>query len=365
MFPLDIPRHLIWLLGVLAALAGIPSQLAAQPGQGPSPVGFTEARSYRLHESLRLPGSVVSQKISTVASEVGGLVIEMPIEKGQQVKQGQMLAKLRPQALRLQLAAAQARLKEDRARKDFAEVNLRRRRELLQEAVISQQDLDDAQTEFNAWQGRLERLEAEIDQIQDQLERCLIRAPFDGVVVEKYTEVGEWVEVGGEVVELLSLRDLEVEVDVPQRYFGRLRLDGWAPVVFAAAGIEVRCKIVTLIPRADPLSRTFPMRLRLPASEGRVGVGMEAYVLIPVGSVYEAVVVPKDAVLTDAEAPRVFRVREDETVETVRVEMGQGVGGWIEVRGGLRAGDRVVTRGNERLRPGQKVEVFVVEYALP
>lgn len=365
MIALEFPKHWFWLVGALAAVAGVCPQAVAQPGQGPSPVGFTEARSYRLHESLRLPGSVVSQKVSTVASEVGGLVVAMPIEKGQQVKQGQMMAHLRQTALRLQLSAAQAQLKEDRARKEFAEVNLRRMRELLQDAVISQQDLDDAQTEFNAWQGRLERLGAEIEQIQDHLERCTIRAPFDGVVVEKFTEVGEWVDVGGEVGELISLRDLEVEVEVPQRYFGRLRLDGWAPVVFEAAGIEVRCKIVALVPRADPQSRTFPMRLRLPASERRVGVGMEAHVLIPVGSVYDAVVVPKDAVLTDAEVPRVFRVREDETVEPVTVQMGKGVGSWIEVRGGLRAGDRVVTRGNERLRPGQKVEVFVVEYALP
>lgn len=357
----DLSEYIGIVLLALACSVG----LSAQPAMGPSPVGFTEARSYRLHESLRLPGSVVSQKISTVASEVGGLVVELPVEKGQQVEQGQMIARLRQQALQLRLAAAKAQLKEDKARKEFAEVNLKRMRELLADAVISQQDLDDAQTEFNAWQGRLERLEAEIDQIHDQLERSVIRAPFDGVVVDKFSEVGEWVDVGGQVVELLSLRDLEVEVDVPQRYFGRLRLDGWAPVVFEAPGLEIRCKIVALIPRADPQSRTFPMRLRLPASERRVGAGMEAHVLIPVGSVYDAVVVPKDAVLTDTDVPRVYRVREDETVEPVSVEMGKGVGSWVEVRGGLSVGDRVVTRGNERLRPGQKVEVFVVEYALP
>ena len=353
---------------LLAAAASGALALAtarAQPSNGPSPVGITEARSYRLRESVRLPGSVESRKVSTVVSEVAGLVIDLPVLEGDQVKKGQMLAQLRQETLRLRLAAAEAQRKEDQARREYAGVQLRRMQELLQEAVVSQQQLDDAQTEFNAWQGRIDRLSAEIERIQDEIERSTIKAPFDGVVVEKFSEVGEWVDVGGPIVELLSLQDLEVRLEIPERYFGRLRRQGWAPVEFDSLGIQIRARIAGIIPRADPQARTFPMRLSIPPAERRVGVGMVAHVSMPVGDMYDAVVVPKDAVLTDSAVPRVFRVTPGGSVEPVPVEMGKGVGSWVEVRGRLLAGDKVVTRGNERLRPGQRVEGFPVEYVLP
>ncbi|MCZ6767794.1 MAG: efflux RND transporter periplasmic adaptor subunit, partial [Acidobacteria bacterium] len=192
--------------------------LLGQSGEGVL-IRFTEVRSQLIKPSVQLPGTVESRLVSTVAGEISGLVESFRAREGQVVKQGQVLAQLRRTSLELRLRAAVAQLKEDAARQKLAERTLERARELSEGGVYSQQQLDDALFEFSAWQGRLERLTAEIEQFQHDIEQTTIRAPYDGVVVGESTQVGEWLEAGGAVVELLSLEQLEVSVDLPERYF--------------------------------------------------------------------------------------------------------------------------------------------------
>ncbi len=103
----------------------------------------------------------------------------------------------------------------------------------------------------------------------------------------------------------------------------------------------------------------------IPNPDGRIGVGMLAEVSLPAGREYEALVVPKDALVRQGDGEVVFRVNGDDTVEPVPIESRQGIGAWIVVDGPLAAGDRVVVRGNERLIPGQPVQVEPQEYPSP
>ncbi|HSR69470.1 MAG TPA: efflux RND transporter periplasmic adaptor subunit [Acidobacteriota bacterium] len=350
------------LMIAFAAASFISSAQAADR----SPVGYTEAISHPVQGSVTLPGSVVSRTVSTVASEVGGLVVEMPVREGDRVKQGDVLIALRQRSLRLQLAASQATLKEEEAHRRFAELNYQRMQGLFEDAVISRQELDDAKYQLDARVGRVERLHAEIERLMDDLERTVTRAPFDGIVIEKHAELGEWVSEGGDIVQLLSMDTLEVQVDVPERYYGHLQRRARAEVrLETSPDVRLQAPIAVVIPRAHPQARTFPIRLRLPANERRLAVGMVVQVTLPLGDSQQAVMVPKDAVLTDASDPRIFILTEDDRVRPVSVEMGRGKGQWIEVRGQIVPGDRVVTRGNERLRPGQEVEPSLREYPLP
>ncbi|MCP5113641.1 MAG: efflux RND transporter periplasmic adaptor subunit, partial [bacterium] len=163
---------IVLILFVLPAAAQMP----------PSPVGFTEARRHRVRERLSLPGTVTSSVVSLVASEVGGLVVEYPVAEGDTVKKGQLLARLNIRSLELSLAAATAQLKEAEARQKLAERNFGRAQELFESKVFSRQQLDDTLFEFNAWQGRIDNLTAEIERIEYDMERSVIPAPFDGVV---------------------------------------------------------------------------------------------------------------------------------------------------------------------------------------
>ena len=294
------------------------------------------------------------------------LVESFLAREGQVVKQGQVLAQLRQTSLELRLRAAMAQLKEDEARQKLAQRTLQRARELSEGGVYSQQQLDDALFEFSAWQGRLERLTAEIEQFKHDIEQTTIRAPYDGVVVRENTQVGEWLEVGGAVVELLSLERLEVSLDLPERYFAALRMKTQVRISFESLpGMEFDGQVQTIIPRADPLARTFPIKLSLSNPQGRIAVGMLARVTLPIGEPYMGTLVPKDAVVTQGTQQFVYLLSEDDSVGRIAVRTGVGVGEWVQVEGPLQSGDKVVIQGNERLQDGQKVRAEQLEYPLP
>ena len=357
-----------WFRGGLAGLLLLTlTALAARAQQMPaSPVRYTEARVIPVQRTIRLPGSVESRLESIVATEVAGLVEEKLVRDGDTVGKDQPLARLRTTALELRRDAAGAQLQEAEARRKQAERNLERARELLQAKVISQQDYDDRFYEFNAWKGRVDQLTAEIAQIDLALRQSTIRAPFAGVVTAERTEVGQWVDVGDPVVELLSLEELEVRLEVPERYFRNLNPGARAKVTLEAIpGLEVTGRVSAIIPRADPQARTFPLKVRIPNRGGRIGVGMLAQVAFPAGESYRATVVPKDAVIIRGEQKLVYLINGDNTVSAVNVETGTGVGSWIEVQGSVEPGQKVVTRGNERLQPGQRVEGEPITYELP
>ncbi len=329
-------------------------------------IRFTKVRSHLIKPSVQLPGTVESRLVSTVAGEISGLVESFLAREGQVVKQGQVLAQLRRTSLELRLRAAVAQLKEDEARQKLAERTLERARELSEGGIYSQQQLDEALFEFNAWQGRIERLRVEIEQFKHDLEQTTIRAPYDGVVVRENTQIGEWLEAGGTVVELLSLEQLEVSLDLPERYFDALKMKAPVRISFESLpGVEFDGQVQSIIPRADPQARTFPIKLSLSNPQGRIAVGMLARVILPIGDPYISTLVPKDAVITQGKQQFVYLLSEDDSVRRTAVRTGVGVGQWVQVEGPLQGGEKVVIQGNERLQDGQKVRAEQREYPLP
>jgi len=351
---------------VLFVYLSVPSAAQQPPAMPPAPVRFTEAREHTIRGQVRLPGTVESETISTVAGQVPGLVIEYPVRVGDRVEKGQVLAKLRTETFAIQRRAAVADLKEAEARRKLAERNLDRAQELFDSKVFSQQELDDALTEFNAWEGRIDKLQADIAAIDDALGRCVIVAPFNGVVLKKGTEVGEWMKDGNPVVDLMSVDDLQVTVDVPEQYFSKFQTGSRVTMTFAALdGKMILGTVRTVVPNADPEARTFPVKLSFDNSGGKIAAGMLAEIGFSGGDAYSATIVPKDAIVNQGGRRFVYAIDDQNAANPVPVETGSGVADWIEVRGPVRPGQRVVTRGNERLRPGQAVQGSAIEYKLP
>jgi len=336
------------------------------PNRPPSPVGYTEAREHKAHRTIRLLGTVDSRTTSVVASEIEGLVEALPGREGRSVAKGATLARLRQTTIALRLQATEGQLREAEARLQLAERNHQRARELFETQLISQQQLDDTFFTFNAWQGRTDQLRADKARAEEDLDHCTIRAPFAGVVVGEHTEVGQWLDVGDAVVDLISLQELEIRVDIPERYFSTLKVGGRANITFEALPtVAIEGRISALIPRADTQARTFPLKIRIPNRRQQIGVGMLAQVTLQTGTHQAATIVPKDAVVLQGLRRVVYLLNGDSTVTPLTVETGDGTGDWIAVAGRLQPGQKVITRGNERLRPGQTVQAQLVEYALP
>ncbi len=356
-------RGLGWLF-VAAAVAT--AATAQRPEMPPAPVRFTEARSHDVRRTISLTGSVESRRSSVVATEVAGAVARLRAREGDSVERGAALVDLRADEIRLRLEAARGQLQEAEARQRLAVSQLERARGLFAEQIISQGELDDAVSESEAWAGRVAQLRSDTARLEIDLRRATVRAPFAGVVVREHTAEGEWLAVGDPVAEMVDLGDLEVTVQVPESGYSGLAAGGAARVLFASlGGHEVEGAIRAVVPRANEQARTFPVKISLDNSERRIGAGMLAQVYLPVGEPRPAVVVPKDAVAAQGRDSVVYVIGEGDAVRPVVVQTGAAVGVWIAVEGGVKAGDRVVTRGNERLFPGQTVVPKPMEYEAP
>lgn len=347
----------------LLLVSSLPATAQERP---PSPVRYTEARQHSLRRTIQLPGTVDSRTTSLVATTIAGLVVEYPGREGDRVKKGDVLARLRQKTRELSLQSTEGQLREAQARLDQAETNLKRAQELFESKVISRQRYDDAIFEVNAWQGKVAQLTADCTRLEDEVERSIIRAPFSGVVVREMTEIGQWLKQGDQVVELLSTTNLEVVVDAPERYFRLIKPGTRVRIRFESLpGVVINSTVSAVIPRADRTARTFPLKVRISNRRGRIGVGMLAQVSFLAGEPYQATIVPKDAVVTQGPQRVVYLLNGDNTVNPVTVQTGEGAGDWIAVEGSVRPGQKVITRGNERLRPGQPVQAEALRYKLP
>ena len=355
-------RQLLFTASLLWLCA--PAAVAAEsPG---IPVRFTAAREHLVRQTVRLTGSVEARQTAVVATEVAGVVAELLAPEGTHVRQGSPLVRLRRERLELRHLAASGELAEAVARLKSAELRLVRVRELRDSEVVSPQQVDDASYDAEAWQGRVAQLRAEVANLERDLANTTVRASFSGVVGREHTQVGEWLDVGDPVVELISLDALEVRLEAPERYFDGLVPGTTARLTFEALpGLDLAGTVRAVVPRADPQSRTFPVLIRLPASERRLGVGMLAQAELAIGRPARAIIVPKDAVVTRDQESFLFVLDGQSAVRRVVVEPGTGIDQWIVVRGEVEPGHRVVTRGNEALSDGQAVAGLAREYPPP
>jgi len=308
---------------------------------------------------------VESRKSSAVASEIEGLVEEYPVRQGQKVEAGAVLARLRTRQLELEKQALEAEVAETLVRQKLARRDYERAQELFDAQVLPQEQLDAKQFEYEAWDGRDLRLKAQIERVEDNISRAVITAPFEGVVLEELSQVGEWLGKGDAVVELLSLGDLEVSVDVPERYLNRFAVGARVALSFEALGGRRATGTVTaVIPQADPQARAFPVKMGFKNPGGALP-GMLVDAMFPGGGRRTATIVPKDAVVLQGAQQVVFVITNEGTVRPAPVRTAEGLGAWIAIEGPVNPGDKVVTRGNERLRPNQSVSGEPLEYPEP
>ncbi len=344
--------------------------LAASPGfaQGPpvAPVRHAEAIIHDVTKMIQLPGTLESPRTSLVASEVAGIVIEMAAREGTAVTKGDMLVRLSSSNLDLELRGLDGELREAAARLERARSAYDRAKNLHSESLLSEDEYDEAHAELTAWQGRADKLEAQLERVRLDLRRCRIVAPYGGVVVSESCDLGEWISVGEPVIELVATDELDVRVEVPEQHFNGIKRGSNARVTIEAIpGYEVQGTVDALIPRADPRARTFPIKIRVPNPEGLLNAGMLGKAFLPVGRTKKMLIVPKDAVVSLGFGVSVFIISPDSTVAQVSITTGEGYGDWIVVQGDVQPGQQVVVRGNERLRPGQKVSGESLDYDLP
>lgn len=327
----------------------------------PTPVVTTLVESGPVVLEVPLTGTVTSARNAALSARVSGLVAAVRVDAGSEVATGDVLLELDPALAKLELARTQAAVA-------AAEVNLSEARRLLGEAQrlaktrnIPRTQVEAAEAAVRSATAELERLQAEHSLQAERLARHQLKAPFAGVISNKLTEVGEWVDTGTAVLELVDIHQLRLDIQAPQEYFHRIP-PGTPVQVLPDAGPNMPAltgRVSARVPVKNPASRTFLVRIQLPGNGGILTPGMSARALIRIDTGKQAPMVSADALVRAPDGSYrawVLYPNDGELhARQVRVQTGATVPEGIVVQQGLEAGAEVVIRGNETLRDGQVV----------
>jgi len=343
------------LCGLLLALIMPLAAAQEQKGPPPVPVVVAEAVERELAPITWIPGTVISRDDTRLAAEVEGRLVWVA-EVGAVLAPGDPAARLDDALLRQELAEQEATVEREAARLKFFGQEVERLQRLAKKNNAAQSQLDQALSNRDVARSDRRGAEARVALIRDRIERSVVRAPFAGVVTERLAQVGEWLDRGGAVVRLVSTKHLEVRARIPG-----------AALAYVATGsaLDIRSgdtaatgTVHTLVPVGDDQSRLYELRLELKDSTWPAGQTLR--VAVPSAAPRMVVAVPRDALVLRRSGTAIFRILDDGSAERVTVSTGIAADEFIEVHGGIRPGDKVVIRGGERLRPGQKVNAIPV-----
>lgn len=408
------------LVLVVTALALLSERHAAFAQSERAPVSVSRIMERDVMAGQSFVGTVMPYKRSAVGSAVDGRVTEFPVNAGDFVRKGQTLAQLLTATIELEhkgaageldlrraeltelengsrpeeIEQAEALMLAAKAAMEFHAHRRQRMQTLFERSALNEDELQavisesvKAKQEYAASVAahklavegpRLEKItqararvatqKALVDKLADQIKKYTIKAPFDGFVVAERTEVGQWVKQGELVAEVVALNEVEVQAQVLENHIPHVRKGMQVRVEVPALPSEVLTGTVDrVVPQADLRARTFPVKIRVTNSISDEGPllksGMLARAMLPTGAKQRSTLVPKDALVLGGREPVVFVVDTESDgarsgkSRPVAVVLGVAQGRLIQVRGNVQAGQWVVVRGNERLRPGQDVAI--------
>lgn len=336
---------------------------------------------------LNASGYVTARRRATISSKVTGKLVEVNVEEGMAVRQGQILARLDDAAPRAGLALAQAQLeasrgavRETEVRLAEARLTLGRRTQLAADGIVTQAEVDQAKAEVDSLVARIassrEQVNVAASQValqQTDLDNTVIRAPFSGVAISKDAQAGEMVSpvsAGGGftrtgISTIVDMKSLEIEVDVNESYINRVKpAQDVTAVLDAYPDFHIPARVITTVPTADRQKATVLVRIGFLDLDPRILPDMGVKVTFlrnaddaDVPAAQPTSLVPASAVTADGDQRHVFVVRADNTVERRAVRTGGTDGDRLEVIAGLKSGERVVVTPPPTLADGARVIV--------
>lgn len=326
-----------------------------------------------IRETLELVGSVKAETEVSIQPRISGRLVSLMVEEGQEVKKGDLIGVIDDEAIILQLQQSEASLIGIRANLSQARLNAaqlkaqkERYRQLLEKRYISQWEYDQAENAHIQAEATLDNVKAQLAvaeknyQLQKiQLDQTRIYAPEGGYVLEKLVTPGVNLTSGTTIVTVAPLSPVKLTFNIDQKDAAKVRAG--MKVDFTSDAMPGRIfsgRINQVAPVYDPNTRTLALTVSIPNEDHSLIPGMFGIVTITIGGKDFALVVPQEAVLVQNGQTGVFVVGAENVVRFQPVQTGLAAEGRVEIVSGLKTGDLVVVVGQNRLRNGQKVEVF-------
>ena len=307
--------------------------------------------------TVAVPGTIYSRNEMQVTAGVSGQLITVA-EPGTIVERGEAVASIDTRTLLLQRAEQEALLARAEISVRQLESQLRRQTELQGSNLVSEFELEQTEANRDLAISDANITRVRIRQIDDQVRRAIVRAPFTGVVISRSHRGGEDVARGETIAQLTDILNMEVRAFVPLKHLPRTVV-GESINIFATDAVH-QGKIRALVPTGDVRSQTFEAHIDLPVEAiSAWTVGQLVSVAIPIRPREDVLAVPRDALVLRHDGSYVFRINDDNSAERVAVEIGDSAGDLIAVSGSLQQGDRVAIRGAENLRDGMATKILV------
>jgi len=361
---------------------GAPGAGHGPMGMPPATVRLGEAKADSLRPRTAVVGRLRGVRLATVAAEVEGKVLAVPVQAGDAVIGGQtVLARIDGVWTELDLARTRAQVAAAQATLDQSESDLSYLEQLREAQSAKPKEVDDMRAQVASNRANLSAAIAERDRVLTEVERLVVLAPFDGFVTRKITEVGQWVQPGDPIAEVISQGRIDAVADVPEHVIDSVKVGDSAQVGIEPLSLTVRGQVVAVNPDGGNAARTFPVKVKLDDLGGRLKAGMSVTVWLPVGPQEDYLTVPRDAVFYGVDGQSVWVAAPSESKseskspggpgppmpKAVRVAVRVLFGGSDRVAvepmsqsGGkdLADGASVVVEGAEGLKPGQPLIVI-------
>ena len=322
----------------------------------PALVKTEPVRTVEFHDQLTLIGRSQANAESRIVAEVTGRVMAVNAREGRWISRGKRLVTVHPQRIQLSLEAKKAETLQAKADADLAKKELARAEDLFKQEILPERALDDTRATATRTIERYNQLEAERKRLELDLANCVIRTPYSGFTVRKLVEIGEWVNPGTPVYEMVDLSVMKVTVDLPERHFGQVAIG--SPVTIHVSGNDDKVmtgKVSGIAPQASRATHTFPLIVAVPNKDGRLGSGMLVKATVSLTGKFSSLAVSKDAIVRQGNQTLVYTI-VDGKATPITVTTSSSNGTMIAVSGdGLKDGMPVVVRGNERIFPGSPV----------
>ncbi len=329
----------------------------------PVPVTVTRPQVEPLQEDLPLTGTITSKRQAALSPRISGLISRVNVDAGSEVKRGDVLIEMDSALAKIAMERAAAALSEGKVALEEAKRLDLEAQDLLKKRSIPETTALARKADVELKQASLLRLQAEYRQQYELLERHKIIAPFDGVISQKLAEAGEWVNTGTAVLTLVSIDELQLDVQAPQEYYPRLNkmtpvniyLDAFPDKVFEG-------RIETTVPVNIATVRTFLVRILIDNFDHDIIPGMSAQAVFKVPYQTDVITLPRDAIVKHADGrSTVWVIKKDKGKTFARefqVIPGKTLANRVVIKSGLEPESLVIIKGNETLTNGQAVDIL-------
>lgn len=341
--------------------------LAADSSEEPTRSALVDIKRVRVAEveaaedrrQLTFSGVTRAARRARLGLPIGGRLVARPVEVGDQVRAGQILARLDDRELTNAVTSARGALEELEARQSQKERDFERVRQLREAKAATEEELEQTASSVEALRSSIMSATARLKESERLMDETRLAAPFSGVITEVLYEPGEMVVAGSQIVALSGSGAMELEVEIPESVIPEVVKGDAAAVFLPALGKSVGGKIKSLGLAAAGPGRLFPVTVALPETSS-LAPGMTAELTLRLAAA-TSLALPVEAVINPGgQSPAVFLVRQDgngHRVHKLKVEVGSLLDHRVLVQGELAAGDRVVVGGQRGLLDGEAVEV--------